>query len=354
MDLEPEAIGAIVILGIKLLIFIGAITYIAVEKINTGLNRHAARKTIRCLLALSPSSLKSKWLLPAPESYTLFNGIDNTKDQPFKAGILQLLAERVLILEVVGGELDNFPGFGKSEKPILSRGPTSTDRLKGSLAGIYHLWEGMSEPRTIDSLTSQARQKYGSLEDFTEIEVKPRLIEAGLYSKKESGYQHNAQTTDYATSSLANNFRIASETRVVNSYPLTSRGKTLRDELKSRMAEVLRGLKQERSTWLDEKPRQALLGAVVAVAAGRLQPAEETEMDFLAQEIEPTATPILMPRENAAPDCCQPIWIDWTIFDNLEKTYASDDTVGTDTEQNNDGNDGGGDGGDYGGGGDWG
>jgi hypothetical protein len=354
MDLESGEIATIVILGIKLLIFVGAITYIAVEKIGVRLNRLAARKTVQSLLSLPPTSLKPKWRLPAPESYILFNGIDNTKDQPFKAGILQLLADQVLTLEVVGGEPDNTPGFGKSGKPILSRGPTSTDRLKGSLAAIYHLWECMSEPRTIDGLTSQARQKYGSLESFTEIEVKPRLVEAGLYSNKESGYQYNAQTTGNATSSLADNARIASETRGVNSYPLTSMGKTLRDELKSRMAEVLRGLKQERSTLIDEKPQQVLLGAVVAVAAGRLQPAEETEMDLLAQEIEPVATPALMTRENVAPDCSQPIWIHWTIFDNLEKTYSSNDTVGTDTEQNNDGNNDSGDAGDYGGGGDWG
>jgi hypothetical protein len=320
VDIPPEAIVGIAIGGIKLLILAACGIYHAAGKIDTGLNRRQTRKTVQRLLARPSTSFWQEWRLPAPESYSLFSGIVNTQDQPFKAGILQLLADRVLTLEVFVEEPDKNLKYGGSRETILGRG-TSTDRLEGSLAAIYHLWEYLPEPRTIGSLANQARKKYGSLANFTEIEVKPRLVDAGLYT----------------------------------SCPLTPREQALRDELESRMAAVLCELKQERSTWIDENPQQALLGAVVAVTVGRPKPAEETEMDLIAREVKPEADQAVMTPESTAPDYYQPVWIDWAIFNNLEKTYAEVDTGCDADEQSGDGSEGdsgNGDGGDYGGFGD--
>jgi hypothetical protein len=322
MEIATEAIVTMIVLGIKLLIPAGCGIYVAAEKINTGLKRHATRKTVQRLLALPPTALRPKWHLPAPESYILFAGKNKTQDQPFKAGILQLLAERVLTLEVFVEEPGKTPKYSGSGKTILERGPASKERLEGSLAAIYHLWENLPEPRTISCLANQARQNYGSLANFTEIEVKPSLADAGLYT----------------------------------SYPLTPSEQTLRDEMELRLAAVLHEVKQERSTWIDEKPQEALLGAVVAVAVGRPKPAEKTEMELIAREVEPEADSAVMTPESTAPDYYQPVWIDWAIFDTLERTYPTLDTGCADGEQSGDGNvgDGGDAGGDYGGGGDWG
>jgi hypothetical protein len=102
--------------------------------------------------------------------------------------------------------------------------------------------------------------------------------------------------------------------------------KLKRGWLELRMAAVLQVLKRERPSWVDEKPQQALMAAMVAVAAGRPEPTEEAELQLVTQLSEQGASTDTAPQESAAYEVYQPVWFDWTIYDNFERTCAEADS----------------------------
>ena len=350
-DLTPAAVLGLFIIGIKVIILAVCLLCSAAKKIDEAAERRGERQTIKRLLARQSPSFWRKWDLPAPESWALYKGLDKIKDDAFRLGLLQLLAERVLILDVTF-ESQGAVKIGEAE---LRKGTNTSQSLKGSLAAVYNIWASTPEPRTIKNVAREAKQKYGSLADFTELELKPRLVEAGLYTREQYQYQYR-MATSYATS-FPQIEQQTTETQVVSDYLLTPKGEKARDEIELRMSAVLQRLQQERPTWVDEKPQQALMAAVVAVAAGRPEAAQEAEMNLIAQQSEQGAATAVVPQETeTAADYYQPLWLEWTVFDNMERTCATVDAGcdaggGDSGDGGGDCGDGGGDCGDFGGGG---
>jgi len=183
---------------------------------------------------------------------------------------------------------------------------------------------GMEEDRRYGS---QRRIAGSSLADFIDMEVRPRLVDSGSFSRKDYQHQFN-QTTSYMSPHTSRQQIIpgSAETRAVTSYSLTPKGEAAREELELRMAAVLQVLKQERPSWVDEKPQQALMAAMIAVAAGRPEPTEEAELQLVTQLSEQGASTDTVPQESAAYEVYQPVWFDWTIYDSFERTYAEVDS----------------------------
>ena len=327
---NAEAISLILALTIKGGLVIFGVSY----GIYEALMRRAVRKTVQRLLARPPLSSWQDWHLPAPESYALLRGVKSAKTDAFQLGILHLMAARVFV-----PEYRKAPKPGHGWETILGRGPASLNIAVGSLAAIYSLWESTPDPRTVARVAHQAKQKYGSPEAFTEYEVVPRLVDAGLYKRDECQDQW---------------------LQPASSYMRMSRGQIARDDLESRMSAVLHRMEEERPSLISKKPYQALLVAVVAAAAGRPSPLEEAELQLVTQGVEQAVSEAMVPQESTASEESWPIWLDWLIFDNFGRTFVTLDSGcgagGGDGGDGSDGSDGGdnGDGGDGGDGGDFG
>ena len=102
---------------------------------------------------------------------------------------------------------------------------------------------------------------------------------------------------------------------------------TRQGEMESRMAAVLHHMQQRRGCWIDREPHQALIAAVVAVAAERPTPLEKKEVQLITQQSERVDGVAAVPQENNTNDDSWPIWLDWLILHNFERTFAVVDSV---------------------------
>jgi hypothetical protein len=290
---DIETIGLILSIVTKSGLLIFGVTYAIYEAVM----RWVIRKIVHRLLTTKQLSTWQYWHLPAPESYILLRGFKIAKKDAFKLGIMHLMAAKVFSPEYVKAAK---PGHGW--ETMLLRGPAPMSVVVGSLVAIYDLWRNTPEPRTVVRLTSQAKQKYGCIEGFAEKEVVPRLVNAGIYIDRGHQNQYPQATT---------------------SCTQLSQSQKVLDELGSRMSTVLHQMKKERPYWISKKPQQALFAAVVTVAAGQPAPMEEDELKLVTQGIEQEADPAVTVQEDANPDGSFPIWLDWLIFDNFEKTFVT-------------------------------
>ncbi len=260
-------VSALVVLGL----------YNAVRGV-TEWNRN--KRMLRRLLAREPGWPGGDWTLPAPEAAMLLHGVRRASRDAFKLGLLQLVAAGVLKPEEKRGDSKG----GSDRETILSRGPRGMEAVTGSLVPLFALWAASSQP-TIKELASQARQKYGSLDGFGTKAVLPELVKAGLYG--------------------------------LHPAALTSPGEAARTDLESRMAGVLREMQQRRGSWVDRKPAWVLTAAIIAVAAGRMRPVAENELQLAGQQVERAAS---MPHD---PIDQSGIWYDWDSFSHFDTYFQT-------------------------------
>jgi hypothetical protein len=174
----------------------------------------------------------------------------------------------------------------RNHESILRPGPRSKEAVTGSLASINTLWVASLHP-TIKNLARRAKQEYGSLDDFGTKAVLPELVNAGLYSR--------------------------------NAIALTPEGKAARADLERRMGGVLREMQMRRGSWVDWKPHEALMAAVVAVTQRGRMPPEGTELQLLGKQIERAAA---MQHDVSARD----IWFDWDFFNDFDRYFQAMDS----------------------------
>lgn len=110
--------------------------------------------------------------------------------------------------------------------------------------------------------------------------VLPELVNAGLYSR--------------------------------NASALTPEGEAAREDLERRLGGVLREMQMRRGSWVDRKPSEALMAAVVAVTQSGRMPPEGTELQLLGKQVEQAAA---MQHDASARD----IWFDWDFFNDFDR-----------------------------------
>lgn len=346
---SPILVGALLFVTFGLLkAGFGTLSSI-VKAIGNEARKKADRKTIGRLLELPRAPYQQGWRLSAPVSRALLEGIEDKKSDGFKLGLLQLLAMKALIMDVVFKSNTRVKNGFEVEETILEPGSVSKKSLKGSVLAIYNLWENLPEPRTIKSLIQQARKTYGSLRDFNNIEVKTSLVAGGLYEKKENQYQIPSYATSYAMVSRNSLAVDAAETQIVTTYQMTPLGDKVKSELESQLGERLRQIKRERPEWIQEKPNQALISVMVSLATVQFRLVEDTEMQLINKSSETAAFVTAGQQKIADPNSYDQIWIDWDTLTNLDRVYEAVETECDNGGQDSDNDTGGGDGGDSGG-----
>jgi len=225
------------------------------------------RSITQSLMKLDSKPVAGHWNWPAPESFALLCGEDNTRKDAFKIGLLHLIAIKVFI-----------PEYIKASNPrrawdiVLQRGTTAAGNLKGSLVAIYHLWENTPDPKTIDRVKQQAIQEYGSLTGFADREIK--LVDL-----------------------------------------CTSKG-----DLESRVARALHQLGQNRERWVKRKPREALIASVVSIASGTQ--ISKRDIQIRTDMVEDPGGPVEVLDENIITNDIAAAWLDWFISDKVQQAFA--------------------------------
>ena len=309
----------------ELLIYIGGYTLLLllfglVLALKSAVERRAWRRGVQRLLLLDTLASSREWSLPAPESYALFRGVEKVKSDGFKLGLLQLIAMGVM--EPEGSEA---PEAGGGDTALMP-GPAPACSLSGSLLAVHRLCgmlvENQSEEgedpvvadhTTVKEVARQAHENYGSLDRFVDQVVVPELLQAGLYGNGR----------------------------------LLPAGEAARADLEARMAVVLREMRQRQGSWVEKQPRQALLGAVLAVALGQRRLPEETQQQLVGEQVEQIATMAVAPQGTAS--YYSDMRFQWLIYHDFDRYFGMVDS-GVDAGGGpGDGDDGGG-GGDGGGG----
>jgi hypothetical protein len=263
---------------------IGGVVFLRLySTLRDAAERRKDGEMVQRLLAREPAWPIRDWTLPAPESTMLLHGIGRAKKDAFKLGLLQLVIAGVLKPEEKRGDSKG----GSSRETILTRGPRGMEAVTGSLRPIYTLWAASPQP-TIKELARRAREKYGSLDGFGTKAVVPKLQNAGLYSP--------------------------------DPVALTSGGDAARADLEGRMAGALRQMQRRRDSWIYQKPTQALMAAIIAVAVGQMRPVAEAELQLVGQQVGRAA-----PMSGDSIDRSN-IWCDWDVryFDNHFQTVDSE------------------------------
>lgn len=212
--------------------------------------RHTASHLIERLLATSAPPCHP-WRLPAPESYVLLRGVPGAAPDVFRLGFVHLVATGVL--NVSRSPVD---------KKLVSVGfnaGAARPAATGSLSIICALWTSRgsvpgdpsrsttSPTLTTEEIAQRLRLTCGGTDGFATAVLR-ELRHGGFFA----GESHEAA--------------------------LTRDGEIARAELEGHLAEVLRTMRRTRADWVDRHPREALMAAVVHVAARREPPATSPEL----------------------------------------------------------------------------
>ena len=155
----------------------------------------------------------------------------------------------------------------------------------------------------------QAHEKYGSLDQFVDQVVVPELVRAGLYGEGR----------------------------------LLPAGEAARADLETRLADVLREMQVRRSSWVEQEPRHALLGALLAVALGQRKLSDETDLQLVSHQVDQGGT--MAVASQGTDGYYSDMGVHWLMYYDFDRYFGMVD-CGVDA-----GGGDGGDGGDGGGGG---
>ena len=244
--------------------------------VSAAMAQRPLKQMVKRLLRQDPEPSSQKWLWPGPESYALLCGPDLAKNDAFKVGLLQLVAEGILVPDYVESSKTK-----RRRETILRAGSVSPDRVSGSLAAIYRLWEGAPDPKTLAQLAQQAKLEYGSLARFAEREVITCLNDARLVAR--------------------------------------------RGDLESRVSQVLRNVERQGSQ-VERDPRQTLMAAAVAVAEGRTSPLEDSGPLMATQQPKQETVLAAMSEQNATTGAARSPWLDWIISNEFQQVFAQIDS----------------------------
>jgi len=271
--------------------------------VTERVERRAFRQTVQRLLSLDAVPSRRDWSLAAPESYVLLRGVKKARSDGFKLGLLQVMAAEVFVPKD-----HEDTETGAAQETSLTRGPTSMEAVTGSLQTIYDLCDDSSDV-TISEIGRQAHEKYGSLDQFVDQVVVPELVRAGLYGEGR----------------------------------LLPAGEAAQADLETRLADVLREMQVRRGSWVEQEPRHALLGALLAVALGQRKLSDETDLQLVSHQVDQGGT--MAVASQGTDGYYSDMGVHWLMYYDFDRYFGMVD-CGVDACGGD-----GGDGGDGGGGG---